>query len=230
VLAQAGVASRREAERLILQGRVWVNGQAAQLGESADLDSDTVALDGLPLVETETVEYYVLNKPAGVVTTVRDPQGRRTVREVLAPVKTRVFPVGRLDAESEGLLLLTNDGDLAYRLTHPRFGIEKEYVALLSRPVAEPELDRIRRGIKSDGQHLVPRRAALEDGSGTKVVVVLAEGRKREVRRMFEAIGHRVTALERVRFGPLCLGDLPRGQFRALTKDEIEQLKAAASG
>ena len=229
IMAHAGVASRREAERLISQGRVTVNGQVVtELGVSASPD-DEIEVDGRRLLGPETFEYYVLNKPPGVVTTVRDPQRRPTVLGLLRNVRARVYPVGRLDADSEGLLLLTNDGDLAHRLTHPRFGVEKEYAVELAAPVGTQQLDRIRRGIESQGERLRPRRLEPEAG-GTCVSVVLAEGKKREVRRMFEAVGQQVVRLRRRRFGPLRLGDLPLGHHRPLTKEEIEQLRAATSG
>ncbi|HVA23719.1 MAG TPA: pseudouridine synthase, partial [Chloroflexota bacterium] len=221
---------RREAERLISQGRVKVNGAVVtQLGATATLEDDAVEVDGARIARPETLEYHLLNKPVGVVTTVRDPQRRPTVLSLLRGVRARVYPVGRLDADSEGLLLLTNDGDLAHRLTHPRFGVEKEYTVDLAVPASRQQLDRIRQGIDSQGEQLRPRRIELEAGECSRVVVVLAEGKKREVRRMFEAVGKQVVRLRRVRFGSLRLGDLPPGQHRPLTKEEIEQLRAATS-
>ncbi|MFI5268445.1 MAG: pseudouridine synthase [Chloroflexota bacterium] len=230
VLAHAGVASRREAERLISQGRVRVNGQVVtQLGTSASPEDDRIEVDGAPIQRSETLEYYLLNKPRAVVTTVRDPQRRPTVVSLLHDVRARVYPVGRLDANSEGLLLLTNDGELAHRLTHPRFGIEKEYSVELAAPASRQQLDRIRQGIESQGERLRPLRLELEAGARSQVSLVLAEGKKREVRRMFEAVGQRVVRLRRMRFGPLRLDDLAPGQYRPLTKEEIEQLRAATS-
>jgi 23S rRNA pseudouridine2605 synthase len=227
LLAQAGVASRREAERLISQGRVSVNGAVVtQLGSQAAEDA-VIEVDGRRIIGREAYEYYVLNKPVGVLSTVRDPQGRPTVRRLLPEVKTRVYPVGRLDADSEGLLLLTNDGELAHRLTHPRYGVEKEYVVGLSQPPSKQELDRIRQGIQADGQTLRAREIRRTvDG----ICVVLAEGKKREVRRMFEAVGLRVVRLRRVRLGPLRLGQLAPGTYRPLTRSEIQALTAATSG
>lgn len=228
ILARAGVASRREAERLIAQGRVTVNGQVVtQPGTTAALGLDDISVDGRAIDQPEPFEYYLLNKPAGVVTTVHDPQRRPTVRSLLKDVTARVYPVGRLDVDSEGLLLLTNDGELAYRLTHPRFGVEKEYVVELTAPVSKQQLDRIRQGIESQGERLRPRRLELEAGGRSRVSVVLAEGKKREVRRMFEAVSQPVARLTRMRFGPLRLGNLPAGEHRALTEEEIEQLRAA---
>ncbi len=226
ILAHAGVASRRQAEALISSGRVKVNGEVArQLGATADPAEDRIEVDGR-LVSAEAFEYYALNKPAGVVTTLRDPQRRPTVMSLLRGINARIYPVGRLDADSEGLLLLTNDGELAHRLTHPRFGVEKEYVVELSEPARAEELDRIRRGVKSRGEWLKPRQVWREDNG---VRVVMAEGKKREVRRMFEAVGRQVVRLSRRRFGPIELGRLPPGHFRRLTQDEIERLKAATS-
>jgi 23S rRNA pseudouridine2605 synthase len=230
VLAHAGVASRREAERLIEQGRVRVNGEVVtRLGSSASLEEDTIEVDGRAVQAAETLEYYLLHKPPGVVTTVRDPQRRPTVRQLLSGVRARVYPVGRLDADSEGLLLLTNDGELAHRLTHPRFGIEKEYVVDLRERASRQQLDRIREGIESLGERLRPLRLEPDPEAPARLSVVLAEGKKREVRRMFEAVGQRVTRLRRTRFGPLRLGDLAPGQYRPLTKEEIEEVRAATS-
>jgi 23S rRNA pseudouridine2605 synthase len=209
---------------------VKVNGQTVtQLGTTASADEDTIEVDGLPLQGPETFEYHLLNKPPGVVTTVRDPQRRTTVMSLLPHVTVRIYPVGRLDADSEGLLLLTNDGQLAHRLTHPRYGVEKEYVVELDRAATKQELDRIRQGLDLQGEWLRPRHVRVLDGGGLRVSVVLAEGRKREVRRLFEAVGRRVTRLRRLRFGPLQLGELEPGQHRPLTKEEIEQLRAATS-
>jgi len=230
VLAHAGVASRRQAEQLISQGRVKLNGQVVtQLGTTVSLGEDAIEVDGRPLTAPEAFEYYLLNKPRGVVTTVRDPQRRPTVLSLLKGVKARVYPVGRLDADSEGLLLLTNDGELAHRLTHPRFGVEKEYAVELAEPASKQEVDRIRQGVESQGERLKPRQVRLQGAGGLRLAVVLAEGKKREVRRMFEAVGRPVARLRRGRFGPLRTGNLPPGQYRALTNEEIEQLRAATS-
>jgi len=230
LLAHAGVASRRQAEQLISAGRVKVNGHiVVELGATAS-PGDRIEVDGRLLTGAEPLEYYALHKPAGVVSTVRDPQRRPTVLSLMKGVRARVYPVGRLDADSEGLLLLTNDGELAHRLTHPRFGIEKEYVVDLAEPASRQQLDRIRQGIESQGERLSVRRIRVQGGDGARVTVVLAEGKKREVRRMFEAVGGRVVRLRRTRFGPLRLDDLPSGHCRALTKEEIERLRAATSG
>ncbi|HLY67792.1 MAG TPA: pseudouridine synthase, partial [Chloroflexota bacterium] len=197
MLAQAGVASRRAAEQLIVQGRVRVNGQTVtELGATAG-EGDRIELDGAALGARQRYAYYFLNKPVGVVSTARDPQRRPTVVQLLKGVPERVYPAGRLDADSEGLLLLTNDGELTHRLTHPRYGVEKEYVVELAGPASEEQLARIRQGVESQGEWLKPRQIRLHDGAPTEVSVVLAEGKKREVRRMFEAVGQRVTRLQR---------------------------------
>lgn len=230
VLAHAGVASRRQAEQLIAQGRVRVNGQTVSQPGVSVTEADVIEVDGRPVGQPEVSEYYLLNKPVGVVTTVRDPQRRPTVRALLQGVKARVYPVGRLDVDSEGLLLLTNDGDLAHRLTHPRYGVEKEYLVQLARPLSNQEVARIRQGVESQGERLKPRQVRVEGLDGVHLAVVLAEGKKREVRRMFEAVGGHVVRLQRARFGPLWLGDLPAGHYRPLTKEEIDRLRAATSG
>lgn len=231
LLAQAGVASRRAAEQLIAEGRVTVNGAVVdQPGSTASLERDVIALDGRPLVEREALVYFMLHKPPGVITTVRDPRRRRTARSLLRGVSARVYPVGRLDEDSEGLLLLTNDGELTHRLTHPRFGVEKEYLVELDAGLSTAELDRIREGVESRGDLLRPRQVRQSGEDQRAFSVILTEGKKREVRRMFETAGRRVQRLRRIRFGPLTLGDLEPGAYRPLTKDEIERLRAVTSG
>ena len=232
LLADAGVASRRHAEELITQGRVTVNGMVVdRLGARADASRDVVLVDGQP-IRRHKLAWYMLNKPVGVVTTAYDPQHRPTVLKLLKDVAERVYPVGRLDRDSEGLLLLTNDGELAHRLAHPRYGVEKEYLAETARPVRQADLDKLRGGIVSLGETLRPRRleSPPPGAQATGLTVVLVEGKKREVRRMFEAVGAHVVRLMRVRYGPLALGDLPGGQYRPLTEMEIDQLRAATSG
>ncbi|MGH2469735.1 MAG: pseudouridine synthase, partial [Chloroflexota bacterium] len=189
LLADAGVASRRRAEELITQGRVTVNGTVVDhLGARADPKRDLVRVDGQP-VQRHQLAWYMLNKPAGVVTTAYDPQHRPTVLKLLKDVPERVYPVGRLDRDSEGLLLLTNDGELAHRLAHPRYGVEKEYLAETARSVSQADLDRLRGGIVSLGETLRARRLESPPPAAqvTGLRVVLGEGKKREVRRMFEA-------------------------------------------
>jgi 23S rRNA pseudouridine2605 synthase len=224
-LAHAGVASRRASERLIADGRVRVGGDVVT-DPARDVDeSSGVAVDDRP-VGPEPREVHALHKPAGVVSTAADTHGRRTVVEYV-PSKRRLYPVGRLDADTTGLILLTNDGDLAARLTHPRYGVRKTYRATVEPAAVSPESVRsLREGVGlEDGMTSPADARVLEEGL---VEVVIAEGRKRQVRRMFEALGHRVTALERVAFGPLELDALPEGESRLLTVGEVERLREAA--
>jgi 23S rRNA pseudouridine2605 synthase len=224
-LARAGLGSRRACEELIALGRVTVNGRRATLGDRIDPAFDRVEVDGGLVPLDPGLRYYAVNKPAGVVTTVRDPQGRPTVAD-LAPAGPRVFPVGRLDRESEGLLLLTNDGDLANRLTHPRYGVEKEYLAEVEGTPGDRTLARLVQGVPlEDGpaRAVSARRVAGAKGRSA-VRIVMAEGRKREVRRMLSAVGLPVHRLVRIRIGPLRLGNLAPGEVRALGPREIRDL------
>jgi 23S rRNA pseudouridine2605 synthase len=223
-LAHAGVASRRAAERIVAEGRVAVAG-AVVTDPARDVDEGSgVTLDG-GRVAPEAREVHVLHKPAGVVSTARDTHGRPTVLD-LVPSEHRLYPVGRLDADSTGLILLTNDGALANRLTHPRYGVEKVYRAEVSpRPVGGAALRALRAGVELDDGPTLPAR--VRQPRPGVLDVVLREGRKRQVRRMCEAVGHRVVALRRIAFGPLALGDLPEGQSRRLGEAEIERLREA---
>jgi 23S rRNA pseudouridine2605 synthase len=216
------VASRRAAERLVAEGRVTVEGDVVT-DPTRDVEGG-VAVDGAP-VEAEPREVHVLNKPAGVVSTARDTHGRRTVVE-LVDSDRRLYPVGRLDADTTGLILLTNDGELAERLTHPRYEVEKTYRARVRpAPVPEAALRALREGIELDEGRTAPARVRQPEPGLLEITI--HEGRKRQVRRMCEAVGHGVVALERVRFGPLRLGDLPRGASRRLSAAEVERLRAA---
>ena len=226
VLARTGIGSRRVCEELIADGRVTVNGEVAELGRRVDTERDHVEVDGVPISVREGLVYYLLNKPAGVVTTASDPQGRRTVIE-LVPAEPRVFPVGRLDAETEGLLLLTNDGDLTHRLTHPSFGVEKEYLALVEGTPSPGALRRLREGIELDDGVTAPARASLDPPSS--LTIVIHEGRNRQVRRMCDAIGHRVQRLVRVRIGPIADRHLRPGEWRELRQDEVRALERAVA-
>ena len=226
-LAHAGAASRRAAEKLIAEGRVTVAGEVVT-DPARDVDeSSDVRLDGEPLAP-EPREVYALNKPRGVVSTARDTHGRRTVTEFV-PSQRRLYPVGRLDAETTGLILLTNDGELANRLTHPRFEVEKTYRArVVPVPVQETALRALREGVElEDGRTSPARVRQVEPGL---LEITIHEGRKRQVRRMCEAVGHRVKALERTAFGPLRLDKLPAGEFRPLTPAEVERLRKATRG
>jgi 23S rRNA pseudouridine2605 synthase len=224
-LAHSGAASRRAAERLIAAGRVTVGGEVVR-DPARDVDeSSAVALDGESLAP-EPREVYALNKPPGVVSTAKDTHGRRTVVEFV-PSERRLYPVGRLDADTTGLILLTNDGDLANMLTHPSFEVEKTYrVTVEPTPVSEAALRELREGVGLDDGRTAPAKVRQLDPGVLEIKV--REGRKRQVRRMAEAVGHRVTALERTAFGPLRLEKLPEGEFRRLTPAEVERLRNAS--
>ena len=226
-LAQSGVASRRASEKLIAEGHVTVNGQKiTEMGVQVE-ETDQVAVDG-KLVHLEEEKHYLLyNKPIGEVTTVSDPEGRPTVLDKFREYPVRLVPAGRLDFDSEGLLLLTNDGDVIQRVLHPSHEVEKSYLTKVSNHLTQEELMRIKTGVMLDGRMTSPARVRLikEETFATTVLVSIHEGRNRQVRRMFDAIGHQVVSLKRVRFGPLQLGDLQRGNWRYLTDEEVQKLK-----
>ncbi|MBA3945323.1 MAG: pseudouridine synthase [Herpetosiphonaceae bacterium] len=231
ILARSGVAALRPAEDMILAGRVTVNGRTVrELGARADAEVDTIAVDGQAITvptANDPHRYFILHKPVGVISTASDPEGRPTVTQ-LVPDDVRVFPVGRLDADSEGLLLLTDDGDLAYRLTHPRFGIEKEYRVLLDKAVSVEAIRQWRGGVMlPDGEQTAPAWVELLDRAeyGDWLRVVLQEGKKREIREVARLLGYDVRRLLRVREGPLLLDNLPVGTWRALSADEVETLR-----
>jgi len=219
-LAHCGVASRRRAEELIAAGRVTVAGERVT-DPARDVDeSSGVAMRGRP-VRPEPREVWMLNKPAGVVSTAREPGRRRAVVE-LVDSSRRLYPVGRLDVDSTGLILLTNDGELANRLTHPRFGVERTYKVRLRRSATESQVRRLRRGVELEDGATAP--AKVRRTSSRVVEMTIAEGRNRQVRRMFEAVGNQVVALARIRFGPLALGELPEGKARRLRPPEVRRL------
>lgn len=266
-LARAGVASRRHAEAMIAEGRVAVNGAiVTEMGTTVEPGRDEVAVDGEPVALPAETATFMLHKPAGYVTTMSDPQGRPTAADLMEAERAAypgLFPVGRLDADTTGLLLFTTDGALGHGLLHPRRHVEKTYLALVEGALNEYDLARLREGVPLDDGPALPAGARLLRGaeakearrligtgegasgqaarhggkrgrralgaSGTLVEVVLREGRKRQVRRMLEAVGHPVIALHRQSFGPLDLGDLPRGAARRLTSEEVAALKALAS-
>ena len=226
-LAEKGLASRRHADEMITAGRVKINGIVATLGMNVE-ETDEVLVDGqMVSCEEKQEKFYIMNKPKGVICTVADDRGRKTVMDLLPENAGRVFPVGRLDYETEGLLILTNDGETAYRLTHPMNEIPKTYMAKIEGTMTEKDLNRIRSGIELDGvitkkckAHIVETNKAY-----TKVHITITEGRNRQVRRMFEAIGRTVQFLKRVSIGKLKLAGLNRGEVRPLTEEEIAYLK-----
>ncbi len=221
-----GVASRRKCEEMILEGRVKVNGVVVkELGFKVS-DSDTVEVGGKIIRKENEYVYYILNKPIGYVTTVKDQKGRKTVIELI-PNDKRVFPVGRLDIMTDGLLLLTNDGDLAYQLTHPKHLVEKEYYVTVNGKVTQEQLSKLENGILLDDGLTAPAKAyiVIETKDRTTISLTIHEGRNRQVRRMIEAIGKKVLKLTRVRLCNLTLSDLPVGKYRSLSKKEVEELK-----
>jgi 23S rRNA pseudouridine2605 synthase len=238
ILSQAGVASRRAAEKLIEDGRVSVNGRTVrEMGVKADPLADDIRVDGRRLRAPERHRYILMNKPAGVVTTRSDPQRRQTVIDLLHGVREYVYPVGRLDYDSEGLLLLTNDGDLAARLTHPRHEVERTYEAYVAGTPDVEAIEKLRRGIPLDGRRTMPAdvkllsRPVLEKRNSDKrtngvLLITIREGRNRQVRRMCEAVGHPVRKLRRVRIGPISDRRLRVGEWRELTRNEVEKLKS----
>lgn len=229
MLARAGWGSRRACEELIAAGRVTVDGRVARLGDRADPNRQRIEVDGVRVAPPPGTVVYLLNKPAGVVSTAADTHGRRTVTE-LVPADPRVFPVGRLDLDTEGLLLLTNDGELAQLLTHPRHEVEKEYLAEVEGTPDHGALRRLREGVELDDGRTAPARVALvgRRAGGAALRIALREGRKRQVRRMCAAVGHPVRRLVRTRIGPIRDPHLPPGAWRSLTAGEVRALEAAA--
>lgn len=227
-MADCGVASRRKAEEMIAQGRVAVNGEIiTEMGVQVTED-DEVRLDGQVIRPEAEKRYVMYHKPAGEVTTVSDPEGRACVLDHFRDYPVRLYPVGRLDYDSEGLLLLTNDGALTERLLHPSHQVDKTYLARVTGAVSLEEVRQLRQGVLLDDHKTAPAKVRIikQETFATVVLVTIHEGRNRQVRRMFEETGHQVLQLRRVRFGPLELGDLPRGQWRELTSEEQRKLMA----
>ena len=228
-MAEAGVASRRACEKLIAEGRVLVNGTAAQIGQSVEAN-DLVQLDGVRIGAKQRTRVLAFYKPRGVVCTSDDPEGRRTVQDYLKEIPERLYNVGRLDLNSEGLLLLTNDGELAYQLTHPRFGVKKTYYVVCEGRVNAAEAARLTNGVELEDGMTAPARVDWirpMDEDKCSLSITIHEGRNRQVRRMLEAVGHRTLRLKRERFGALTLGQLRPGQWRELSREEIDRLKAS---
>jgi len=234
VLAEAGLCSRRKAEEYIRAGRVTVDGRRAELGMRADPTRQSVALDGRPLASPEAKRTILLHKPAGYVTTLFDEKGRKTVAELVKDAGVRLYPVGRLDYLSEGLLLMTNDGDLAYALTHPRHRVDKTYEVGVKGAVTEGALQKLQSPLVIDGYRIAPARVetvgavsteAVRKGAVTRLFITIHEGRNRQIRKMCEACGLSVTRLKRLSMGPLQLGALPPGRWRDLTEAEADALR-----
>lgn len=227
-LAQCGIASRRASEKIIAEGRVTVNGTVVtEMGTTVDENLDRVCVDGIPVVPESEKHYIAYYKPIGEVTTVADPEGRSTVMDKFRDYPVRLFPVGRLDYDSEGLLLLTNDGELMNHLLHPSHEVQKVYWTKVSNQVSEEEIQRLRRGVMIDDQMTSPADVRLirREAFDTILLISIHEGKNRQVRKMISAINHQVVHLKRVRFGPVSLDDLPSGQWRKLTEEEVRKLK-----
>ncbi|WP_339292965.1 pseudouridine synthase [Paenibacillus sp. FSL W8-0187] len=238
IMAQAGVASRRKCEELILEGKVQVNGETVtELGTKADPAQDIITVSGKP-IKNEKKVYIMLNKPKGVITSASDPEGRKIVSDYLKGIKERVYPIGRLDYDTEGLLLLTNDGEFANLLSHPKYHVPKTYLATVKGVPHGTELDKLRQGIMLEDGMTSPAEVEYKDvdpdNKQSVISITIHEGRNRQVRRMFEAISHPVTRLKRISYGDLLLQNLKRGLYRHLTANEINQLlqmaKAAKPG
>lgn len=226
IISGYGIASRRQAEKLLSEGRVAVNGMTASLGDSADDEKDLITVDGKALSARPAFVYLILNKPRGYVTTLHDEQGRKHVTELVQDCGTRVYPVGRLDQYSEGLLILTNDGALTNRLTHPKGRIEKKYHVWVSN-YQETVLNKLSCSLEIDGRMTIPAKVRVLSVKGESAMLefTLFEGRNRQIRRLCEHAGVRVTRLKRVQEGSLRLGDLPAGKWRHLTEEEIQLLR-----
>lgn len=225
-LADSGVASRRASDKLIEEGRVKVNGKICKVGDEIDID-DVVTVDGSVVSPSKKFEYYIMNKPKGYVTTVKDDKGRKTVMDLLPEKIGRVYPVGRLDYDTEGLLILTSDGDLANRLTHPRNEVPKTYLVRIEGKISESVLAKLRNGVILDGVKTKKAnvKVVADNQKFTKMHVTITEGKNRQVRRMFETVGITVDFLKRIKIGDLTLRGLDRGEVRKLSKEEIYYLQ-----
>ena len=225
-LASSGVASRRAADQMIIDGVVKINGRICSPGDDVNVGSDTVTVNGKPVNVVKKFDYYMMNKPKGYVCTVKDDKGRKTVMDLLPNNAKRLFPVGRLDYDTEGLLLLTNDGDLTYKLTHPKNEVPKTYLVKTEKPVSDEDVVKLRSGVYVDGVktkkcnvHLIETNKA-----GSKLHITITEGRNRQVRKMFEAVNNCVDFLKRIKIGDLTLSGLNRGEIRQLSAREIDYL------
>jgi len=228
-LAKAGVSSRRAAERLIIKGRISINGKIIRtLGTKADIERDEIAVDGQPIKRYQPKMYLMLNKPRGFVTTLRDPKGRPTIGHLIKDLSLRVFPVGRLDYDAEGLLLLTNDGVLSHILQHPKYKVPKTYHVKVKGIPSSFAITKLKKGVPLDGRMTLPAkiRKISQTKRNTWLEITITEGRRRQIKRMCELVGYPVLRLKRVCFGSLRLGSLPPGAYRYLNNQEIQRLKA----
>lgn len=225
-LAESGVASRRASDELIKEGAVKINGHIAKLGDEVDLE-DSVSVNGKLVHVVKKFDYYIMNKPKGYISTVKDDKGRKTVMDLLPENINRVFPVGRLDYDSEGLLILTNDGDLTYKLTHPKNEIPKTYLVKSEKPLSEETLNKLRSGVVIDGIRTKKCNIRLIETtkSGSKFHITITEGRNRQIRKMLQAVGNEVTLLKRIKLGELTMSGLNRGEIRKLSDMEIAYLQ-----
>lgn len=226
-LAESGVASRRASDQLIIDGAVKINGRIAELGDEVEPGTDTVSVNNKIVNTVKKYDYYIMNKPKGYVCTVKDDKGRKTVMDLLPKNAKRLFPVGRLDYDSEGLLILTNDGDLTFRLTHPKNEIPKTYLVKTEKPVSDEDLVKLRSGVYIDGVKTNKCNVRMIESTktGSKLHITITEGRNRQVRKMFESIGNFVDFLKRIKIGDLTLTGLNRGEVRQLTPVEVDYLK-----
>jgi len=226
-LAECGIASRRSADKMIMDGVVKINGKVATLGDEVDPSHDSVKVDGKLVNTVRKFQYYIMNKPKGYICSVKDDRGRKTVMDLLPENIDRIFPVGRLDYDSEGLLILTNDGELTYKLTHPKNEIPKTYLVRTEKPVTDSQLSALRSGVVID--NVKTKRCNIKvieaKKEFTKLHITITEGRNRQIRKMFEAVGNSVDFLKRIKIGELTLSGLDRGKVRKLSVEEIEYLK-----
>ncbi len=227
ILAEMGIASRRKAEEMIIEGRVTINGKVATIGMKADLNRDHIKLNGKLLIRPEPKVYLIVNKPKGVVTSLLDPEGRPTIKDFLKGVKYRVFPVGRLDYDSEGLLLLTNDGNFTHAVLHPSKKIPKTYLVKVREVLEDDEIEKLRKGIRLEDGVTAPAKVKRirKTEHNSWLEITLHEGKKRQIRRMLEKVGHPVLKLKRIRINGIELGNLESGKYRYLMPDEVDKIK-----
>ncbi len=225
-LATCGVASRRNADKIIQDGLVKINGKICSMGDDVNVGEDTVVVNGKVVSVVKHFDYYIMNKPKGYVCTVKDDKGRKTVIDLLPSSVKRLFPVGRLDYDTEGLLILTNDGDLTFRLTHPKNEVPKTYLVKTEKPVSDEDVQKLRSGVYIDGVKTKKCNIRLIESTktGSKLHITITEGRNRQVRKMFEAVNNNVDFLKRIKIGDLTLSGLDRGQVRQLTAREVDYL------